>query len=172
MTLRLFSPWRSKYINSFNEKVKSKGCLFCNIAKQKDKDNDNLIVFRGKYSFVVMNRYPYNSGHVMVVPYKHTSQLTKLSDDENREIMYLSGLCIKALEKVSKPHGFNFGANFGKVSGAGIDKHIHFHIVPRWNGDVNFMPVLADVKVVSEETEETCRKLKNVFLDLAKKQKF
>lgn len=148
----LFSPWRSAYIKSFNEKKHSTECLFCRILKQRGEKNDadNLVVWRGTLCFVVMNKYPYNSGHVMVVPNLHTSSFHRLSAEELAEIMLITGKCIKALEKISKPQGFNFGANLGKTAGAGIDKHVHFHLVPRWNGDTNFMPVVSDVKLVSE----------------------
>ena len=155
----LFSPWRSVYIETFSEKKKSRDCLFCRIADEK-KDTDNLIVWRGKYCYVVMNRFPYNSGHLMIVPYRHTARFARLSEDENSEIMALMGRCIAALEQISNPQGFNFGANFGRVAGAGIDKHIHFHLVPRWNGDTNFMPVLSDTKLISESILVTLKKIK------------
>ncbi len=109
-----------------------------------------------------MNLYPYNSGHVMVVPYRHTSKFEALNDDEYAEIMLLTARMKKALEKVSNPQGFNFGGNFGRVAGAGIDKHIHFHLVPRWSGDTNFMPVLADTKMISEDMRKTWKKLRKV----------
>ena len=159
---RLFSPWRSAYIQSFSDKKHSRGCLFCRMVKQ-DADADNLIVWRGKFCLAVLNKYPYNSGHLMVVPYRHTSQFAKLTGEEHIEIMSLTARCISALEHVSKPHGFNFGANLGKVAGAGIDKHIHFHIVPRWNGDTNFMPVVAETKIISEDISKTWKLLKSEF---------
>jgi ATP adenylyltransferase len=161
---RLFSPWRSAYIRTFADEKKGKVCLFCTISKAR-KDDRNHIVWRGKYCFVVMNRYPYNNGHLMIVPYRHTARFAELADDENREIMNITGKCISALQKVSNPQGFNFGANLGRVAGAGIDKHIHFHLVPRWNGDSNFMPVIANTKVVSEEINKTFRKLKKILSD-------
>jgi ATP adenylyltransferase len=156
MMKHLFSPWRSVYIKSFSGKNPSSGCLFCRIQKRKTKktDADNLILWRGRYCFVVMNRYPYNSGHVMIVPYRHTSTFTKLTADEHIEIMFATSRCMKVLENLSKPQGFNFGANLGRTAGAGIDKHVHFHLVPRWNGDTNFMPVLSDVKLISERMED------------------
>lgn len=113
---------------------------------------------------MVMNLFPYNSGHVLIVPYKHTSQFGELSNETSAEIMHISARCMKALEKISKPQGFNFGANLGRAAGAGIEKHVHFHIVPRWNGDTNFMPVLADVKMISEDTKKTWVDLKK-FMD-------
>jgi ATP adenylyltransferase len=161
---RLFSPWRSAYIKTFNEKKKSKGCLFCRIAKEKH-DADNYVVWRGKYSFVVMNKYPYNNGHMMIVPYRHAGRFSKLLEKEYAEIMAATGKCIAALERISKPQGFNFGANLGRVAGAGIDKHIHFHLVPRWNGDTNFMPVITNTKVISEEINKAYKKLKIILMD-------
>ena len=107
-----------------------------------------------------MNLYPYNSGHVMVVPYKHTSKFEALSPEEYAEVMQLTARLKKAIEKISHPQGFNFGANFGRIAGAGIDKHIHFHLVPRWSGDTNFMPVLSDTKLISEDMRKTWKKLK------------
>ena len=129
------------------------------IAKER-RDEKNLVVWRGKHCFLVMNLFPYNSGHLMVVPYKHTSKLESLPDEAYVEVMRASALGMRALDEVSGPHGFNLGANLGRIAGAGIDKHIHFHIVPRWNGDTNFMPVLADAKLISEDLKKTWVRLK------------
>lgn len=156
---RLFSPWRAQYIATFKNETKSKRCLFCAMAKQRS-DSKNLILVRKSHCFVVMNLYPYNSGHVMVVPYRHTKGVAALNSAESAEIMETTAEMIEALTRVVKPQGFNFGANFGRVAGAGIDKHVHFHIVPRWNGDTNFMPVLADVKMISENIRATYTKIR------------
>jgi len=156
---RMFSPWRSAYIASFKGAKKVKGCLFCRIAKER-KDAQNYILWRGEHCYLVMNLYPYNSGHLMIVPYKHTSDIGSLSDGANVEIMRIAAGAMKALKKVSEPQGFNFGANLGRAAGAGIDKHVHFHIVPRWSGDTNFMPVLADVKLISEDTKKAWKQLR------------
>jgi ATP adenylyltransferase len=110
-----------------------------------------------------MNRYPYNNGHVMVVPYTHTSSPGKLTDTANLEIMKAVARCMMALHKNSAPDGFNLGANIGKTAGAGIEKHVHFHLVPRWNGDTNFMPLLSEVKVVSENLQKSCSVLKRLL---------
>ena len=155
----LYSPWRSAYIQTISKKNKSRGCLFCNMAKA-DSDADNLIVSRGEFCFVVMNKYPYNSGHLLIVPYRHTSLFAKLSNEEHEEIMMMTGKCIQALENISGPQGFNFGANLGRTAGAGIDKHLHFHLVPRWNGDTNFMPVVGKTKVISEYLHKTWKLLR------------
>jgi ATP adenylyltransferase len=158
---RLLSPWRSVYIESFQDGKKKKGCLFCGIVKERE-DKKNLVVWRGKECFVVMNRYPYNSGHLMIVPYLHTSSMGKLTASITAEVMQATARCIRAMQKTSRPDGFNFGANLGRMAGAGIDTHVHFHLVPRWNGDTNFMPVLADVKVVSEDMQKSWQKLKSM----------
>ena len=159
---RLWSPWRSQYIESFNEKKDEPEdfCLFCDVFETPEKDEEKYVLYRGELCYVIMNLYPYNSGHLMVVPHRHLSSLTVMTDDEYLEIMRVIKKCSEALTKTMNPHGFNVGANIGRVSGAGIDHHIHFHIVPRWNGDTNFMPVLGDTKVISEEMSKTYRKLK------------
>ena len=158
---RLFSPWRSHYIASFSRSAsgKEEGCLFCRIAKER-RDAANLVLLRRKKCFVMMNLYPYNSGHTMIVPYTHTSEMGGLSKEEYADIMSAAATVIGALKETMEPHGFNFGANLGRVAGAGIDQHVHFHLVPRWNGDTNFMPTLADTKLVSESLASSYRKLK------------
>jgi ATP adenylyltransferase len=157
---KLFSPWRSKYIGTFSEPASGKGeCVFCE-AQKAGLDDDRLIVQRGKTCFVIMNLFPYNSGHVLIVPYRHIAEFTDLTDEESLEVMVHYRNLIKAIKSVSKPDGFNLGSNLGRVAGAGIDTHIHFHIVPRWSGDTNFMPVLADTKMISEDMHETLRKLR------------
>jgi ATP adenylyltransferase len=160
---RLWSPWRSQYIESFNEqKDEPEGyCLFCDALGTPEKDEEKYVLFRGNRCYVIMNLYPYNSGHLMVVPYLHLDSLTEMTDEEFLEIMQIIKRCSEVLTRTMNPHGFNIGTNIGRVSGAGIDHHIHFHIVPRWNGDTNFMPVLGDTKVISEEMAKTYRKLKN-----------
>jgi len=157
---RLFSPWRTQYIATFKDEKAGKGeCLFCRIAGDR-ADEKNLVVARNEHCFVVMNRYPYNSGHLMIVPYKHVANFEELSRDEYADIMATTSEMIGVLGKVSHPQGYNFGANLGRVAGAGIDQHVHFHLVPRWNGDTNFMPTIAEVKLVSEDTRKTCAELR------------
>ncbi len=157
---RLFSPWRSQYIASFkDEGTKNDECLFCRIARERD-DVKNLVVVRREYCFVVMNKYPYNSGHLMIVPFRHTPDFGGLSREEHADVMEATAKMIDVLAATSQPQGFNFGANLGRVAGAGIDQHVHFHLVPRWNGDTNFMPTIGDVKLVSEDTKETFKRLR------------
>jgi len=166
---KLWSPWRSQYIDTFKEEPKEvlHGSLFTRILNEND-DRKNYLLYRGKNAFIIMNLYPYNSGHLMIVPYKEAKELSELDEETRLEMFSLLDLGMKALTEVMKPHGFNLGANLGRVAGAGIEDHIHFHIVPRWNGDTNFMPVLNDVKVISEEMGKTYEKLKISLLKLTK----
>lgn len=154
----LWAPWRIEYILS----EKQEGCIFCDKPKQQD-DQKNLILFRGVRCFVIMNYYPYNNGHVMVVPYRHTADFGDLSDEENMELMRLISKSIQAIKTTMSPHGFNIGMNLGEVAGAGVKDHLHFHVVPRWNGDMNFMPISGHTKVIPEALEETWNKLKQAF---------
>lgn len=164
---RLWSPWRSKYIESFSEKQNGseKRCVFCEKLSEKD-DEKNLVIYRSPLSAIIMNIYPYNSGHLMIVPFAHKASFEELTEEEGHDVMKQTRLAMKLLRLTSNPDGFNFGANLGRVSGAGIDEHLHFHIVPRWSGDVNFMPVLADAKVISEGLEQTYKKLSEALLSL------
>jgi ATP adenylyltransferase len=160
---KLFSPWRSKYIESFSSQNSgNEECIFCS-AIQENNDDKRLVVTRGKTCFVVMNLFPYNSGHVMIVPHRHLPDFIDLTEKEMVEIMQLTKKMIIALRKVSKPDGFNIGTNIGRTAGAGIDQHVHIHVVPRWNGDTNFMPVLADTKMISEDIKKTLHKLRKAL---------
>ena len=138
-------------------------CVFCNKSKEKHNDKDNLVLFRGKESFVLMNLYPYNNGHLMVTPYKHVNSIQLLSQSCMNEIMKLSDRSMRIINKKLKSEGFNFGANIGKAGGAGIEDHIHFHIVPRWIGDTNFMPAIGQTKVMVGGLTETYDDLKSNF---------
>ncbi len=153
---KIFAPWRIEYIKM----EKMEGCIFCELPKE-NKDEKNLILHRGKHAFVIMNNYPYNPGHVMVAPYRHVGSWENLNDEEVLDINNLVSLMIRAIKKAMNPHGFNIGINLGRVAGAGIVDHVHVHIVPRWDGDTNFMPVLADTKVIPQAMRETYRELKN-----------
>lgn len=141
---------------------KAKGCILCIKPKQK-QDDRNLIVLRGKEAFVIMNLFPYNNGHLMVAPYRHIGDLSKLRDSELLEMMNLARRCQKAIAATMRPDGFNLGFNLGRTAGAGIADHLHLHLVPRWNGDTNFMPVLAGTKVISEGLGQTCHKIKDAL---------
>lgn len=154
----LWAPWRIEYIRS----PKHDGCIFCDFPKE-NRDKERLILYRGEKAFVIMNNYPYNPGHVMVAPYRHVANWEELTDEELLEIMKLTQLMIRAIKKAMNPDGFNLGVNLGRVAGAGIDSHVHLHIVPRWNGDTNFMPVIADTKVIPESLEEAYDELKRAI---------
>ena len=139
--------------------AKEKECVFCRRVKQK-RDDKNLILCRGQRSFVILNKYPYSNGHLMVVPYKHAPSLTKLDRETYAEMLELVARSSSVLKKTLKAQGFNIGVNEGKVAGAGVEDHVHFHIVPRWLGDTNFMPVVGDIRVMPEHLQVTYKKLK------------
>ena len=157
----LRAPWRMEYINSSNttevesgrdneeKEISQYRCLFCDFAKD-DNDKENLIIERGGSSYVIMNRYPYSVGHLLIVPFRHTAIFPSLSDNEKNEIFSLAQKSISVLQKILNTDGFNIGMNIGKIAGAGIDAHLHLHIVPRWSGDVNFMSVTAETKILPE----------------------
>lgn len=166
---KLWSPWRSKYIESFSSDSDKSKCIFCQMKDFDPIDQSNLLVDKGLYTFTVLNLYPYNNGHLMIVPFKHTGELSDLTQGEYSEIFENLKLAQLALKDVLKPHGFNIGANIGRVAGAGIEEHIHFHIVPRWNGDTNFMPVLGEVKVISQDLLDTKNKLLNFYHKIERK---
>jgi len=155
---RLWAPWRLEYIVGDKED----GCIFCEFPRRGD-DEEHLILDRGLHAFVIMNAYPYSNGHLLIAPYRHVGEITELGDDECAEIMRLSRKCCAVLREAVRPDGFNLGMNLGTAAGAGIADHIHMHVVPRWNGDTNFMPVFADVKVIPEALHVTYAKLKPLF---------
>ena len=163
---KLWSPWRSNYIDSFKINKEENTCGFCSAIKQKISSKKSLIIYKADYSFIMLNLYPYNNGHLMIIPYRHISDFNELTNSELDEIMQLNKKAISALTLVMKPHGFNFGANLGQAAGAGIHEHLHFHLVPRWNGDTNFMPILGDVKVISQDLLETKKRLVDAIKNL------
>lgn len=164
---RIYAPWRYKYIKEIVSDNSDDGCLFCEVVK-KQNDRENLILYRGERVYVMINRYPYNNGHLMVIPYRHIPDIDKLNDEENLEAMKFLSYSMKVLKDKFSAEGFNIGLNIGRIAGAGIDGHIHFHIVPRWNGDTNFMPVLTDTKVISQGLEESWDILKSGFDEIIK----
>jgi len=155
---RLWAPWRLEYVQSADEQ---EGCVFCRAAAGDDEQE--LVVHRGERAFVLLNKFPYASGHLMVAPFRHGSAFDDLEEAEVLEVQRLAVEAIEALRAVFAPEGFNVGWNLGRVAGAGIVDHGHVHVVPRWNGDTNFMPVLADVKVIPEHLLETRRKLADAW---------
>ncbi len=158
----LWSPWRMEYV----KRKKENGCVFCKRIEQND-DKKNLILIRSKHSFVIMNAYPYNNGHLMVVPNRHISDYGSLKEIEKNEIAELTDLSIKVMKNVLNPQGFNIGMNIGKIGGAGIVDHLHQHIVPRWEGDTNFMPIIGHTKVIVDSLNGTYNDLKIGFSELS-----
>ena len=159
----LWSPWRSKYIESFKDEQSDGECIFCQAVEKEISDFNNLVVHKAKNIFVMLNLYPYNNGHMMIVPKRHIGKLQDITSEESKELMEQIILAENVLNEVYKPQGFNVGANLGRAGGAGIKDHIHFHIVPRWNGDTNFMPVIGEVKVISQDLAELKRKLIDAY---------
>jgi len=154
----LHAPWRIQYILA-PKPPPGDGSLFTRIAQSND-DEANLVVARERSCFALLNRYPYNGGHLMVVPYRQGAELGDLTLEELTELMQLTQRCVTALKRVMNPDGFNIGLNLGRAAGAGIEEHLHLHVVPRWYGDTNFMPVLADTKVLPEALQETAARLR------------
>jgi ATP adenylyltransferase len=145
---RLWAPWRMEYIDSARDEEET-GCLFCEKPKESD-DEKALILARQEKSFAMLNKYPYNSGHLMVAPFRHVGQLEDLEDGEALDMQKLLARSIKALKEAMQPDGFNLGMNLGRVAGAGVPDHLHWHVVPRWNGDTNFMPVIGAARVLPQ----------------------
>ncbi|MBO8132095.1 MAG: HIT domain-containing protein [Candidatus Marinimicrobia bacterium] len=154
----LWAPWRIDYILN----PKEKGCFFCKYIKDNN-DEEHLILLRGNHSFVIMNYYPYNNGHLMIAPFRHLAGLSELNDDTLLEMLKLTRHSVDIIKKEMKAEGFNIGINLGDIAGAGVKDHLHIHIVPRWKGDTNFMPIIGHTKVVSEGLKETYQKLKKHF---------
>ena len=155
---QLWAPWRLEYVQSADE---AEGCIFCRAAEGDDEGA--LVVHRGAAAFVLLNKYPYASGHLMVAPFRHEREFGALSADEAIEIHRLASTALGALAETMRPQGFNLGWNLGRIAGAGVVDHVHLHVVPRWAGDTNFMPVLSDVKVIPEALEQTRRKLADAW---------
>jgi ATP adenylyltransferase len=161
MTRQLWAPWRLEYMQRADEGGE---CIFC-AAAASDDDATTLVVHRGVHGLVLLNKFPYASGHLMVAPLRHVGDLRALTDEEAIAVHRLARTALDALETVFAPEGHNLGWNLGRIAGAGIVDHVHLHVVPRWAGDTNFMPVLADVKVLPEHLTETREKLASVWRD-------
>ncbi|MDQ7038918.1 MAG: HIT domain-containing protein [Aquificota bacterium] len=157
----LWAPWRRYYVETVDDQ---QGCFLCDAASQPpERWRDHLVLHRGSRSFIILNKYPYNSGHLMIVPLKHTGNYEDLDRDTILEMDSFLRVSLKALREVFKPHGFNIGYNIGRPAGAGLETHIHMHVVPRWNGDTNFMPVVGQTKVISQDLLSTYDRLKEVL---------
>lgn len=157
---KLFAPWRMKYIKEVGKKS---ACFICEASNKGDQKQ--FVITEGKTAIVIANSYPYNPGHVMVCPKRHVKFPYELTKEESCEVMELLSLMVKALSQVYKPEGFNIGVNIGRASGAG-EEHLHFHIVPRWSGDTNFMPLFAETKVLPESVEDTCKRLREALKEI------
>ena len=156
----IWSPWRYRFIT---EGVRESACVFCRLAEDAAKDESNFVVHRAKHNFVVLNLYPYTSGHMMVVPYAHVSQLAVVDEETSAEMMHVTRLAEKALNGLYQPPGINLGMNLGAAAGAGIAEHIHMHILPRWPGDANFLSTIGETRVLPEELAVTWSRLRTIF---------
>ncbi len=157
---QIWAPWRVEYIQA----EKSEECIFCAAPKKEPKDA--LVVYKGNISIVMLNKYPYNGGHLLIAPLRHVAKLEDLNDSESADMFRLMRHSTAALTKAFNPAGFNLGMNLGKAAGAGIEDHIHMHVVPRWDGDINFMPVLGDIKVIPVHLQQTLSRLRPYFENL------
>jgi len=158
----LWAPWRSSYLSSISSEER-KGCIFCDMLRNGRSDRENLIVYRGRKVFVVLNRYPYIAGHIMIVPYRHVSTPEELDEEERKEMMDVLSLSLAALKASYRPDGVNVGMNLGRAAGAGVEGHLHMHVVPRWVGDANFMSVVGDTRVISESLSASYERLREAF---------
>lgn len=154
----LWTPWRMEYIRQ----ARRAGCIFCELLEAQD-DRESLILHRGEHAYLVLNKYPYNNGHLMAVPYRHADAPEDLSPEETCGLASIVVLGIRALRASMKPEGFNLGANIGRVAGAGVEGHFHVHLVPRWTGDTNYMPIIAEVRVIPQALCETYDQLKRAL---------
>ena len=156
----LWSPWRYRYVS---RQSPTPGCVFCRIASSVDEDETSLVVYRGQHVYIVLNRFPYSTGHLMIVPFAHVPDLASLEDACLLEMMQLARRAEQALRLTYQPGGFNLGLNLGECAGAGIAAHLHLHILPRWTGDANFMTTIGETRVIPEDLAETWRKLRPCF---------
>ena len=154
---KLFSPWRLRYMTSGRRR--DRGCVFCGAVRGR-RDRDRLVLFRGRSNYIILNKYPYNNGHLMIVPYAHVPSLREASSESLQEMIDLAARCESALRAAYRPTGINLGMNLGRSAGAGIEGHMHLHLVPRWDGDTNFMSVVHGTRVIPESLRATYRRLR------------
>jgi ATP adenylyltransferase len=167
---RLWTPWRYQYISgetgekSGDEPVSSGSCIFCTLAQEDpSRDESNFILQRAHHNFIVLNLYPYTSGHLLIIPYEHTSELDSVSKEATDELMDLTKRAQTILRAAYRPHGFNLGMNLGRAAGAGVAAHVHLHVMPRWTGDANFMSTVGETRVLPEDLPTTYNKLRGKF---------
>lgn len=156
----LFAPWRYRYVSTGDNDAE---CVFCKIIND-DKDDTNLVLRRAGHNLIVLNRFPYTSGHLMIVPFRHLSDPCQAAPEELAEMMSLTTVSLEILRKYYKPHGFNLGMNLGRVAGAGVEHHFHFHVIPRWSGDTSFVSVVGEARVIPESLEDTFLRLRDDFI--------
>lgn len=156
----LWTPWRSTYISG---KTESTGCIFCSAGQDPARDAETLVVYRATYTFVILNRFPYTTGHLMIAPYEHVSRLNAAAEEATTEMMAMSRRSEEILERIYRPDGLNMGLNLGEAAGAGIAQHLHFHVLPRWTGDANFMTTVAHTRVMPESLDQTYAKVREAF---------
>lgn len=155
----IWTPWRLRYILQAKSSEKTEECILCEKARCSGEDRKNYVLYRSRFCYVMLNLYPYTNGHLMVVPYRHEGDLTKLDDESLQEMSTLTRCGVAALERLMQPNGFNIGMNIGRIAGAGITDHVHMHVVPRWSGDCNFMTVLGGTRMIPEDLDATYDKL-------------
>lgn len=158
----LWAPWRMEYILDTQDPAREEGCIFC-LLPRAQADRDNLILWRGRQAFVILNKFPYNPGHLMVVPYMHTGALDLLSPEALTDLMLNLRHAVDCLRRAMTPDGYNIGMNLGRTAGAGVPDHVHYHVVPRWEGDQNFMPIIAETKVIPQHLLRTYDQLAPLF---------
>lgn len=161
---RLWAPWRKEYVGELFRRQDG-DCFLC-LKHQESDDEANFVLWRGRTAYALMNVYPYNSGHLLLAPYRHVPCIEDLTEEEISELGSMVKVLVRALKRAYDPQGFNVGANLGRAAGAGVPEHLHLHLVPRWNGDTNFMPVIGEVKVISESLEDTFARLKGHISEL------
>jgi ATP adenylyltransferase len=161
----LFSPWRFSYLVQEKTKEKEEGCVFCNAVSDVAAGEDSLVVYRAAHNFIILNLYPYNNGHLMVVPNRHLATPMDSDSSQRTEMSELAVACEIVLRDLFRPDGINLGMNLGRAAGAGIEDHFHLHLVPRWSGDTNFMTVMAGTRVIPEDLRKTCSRVRKALLD-------
>jgi ATP adenylyltransferase len=162
---QLWSPWRSKYIDKFKHNEDGEECFLCAAAKNFNNDLDSMIVFRKKHCFVIMNKFPYNNGHLLIAPNNHSGDFTSFDNEILEEMIITAKNSIEVLNEIYHPHGFNSGMNIGRSAGAGVPEHLHFHVIPRWNGDTSFTATISDIKIISYSLEESFLAIRNKFIN-------
>ncbi len=162
----LWAPWRSAYIRSLGDELDDVGCFLCDYAAQAERDSENLVICRPDHVLAVMNRYPYTNGHLLVAPRRHLDDLEELTDEELSALSRLTRDCIKMLKKAVSAHGYNVGMNVGRCAGAGLPGHVHWHVVPRWDGDTNFMCTVGSARVIAESLDEVHQRLRAAAAEL------